>query len=63
MKYLNSGDLRAKLGGRGRSTVYRDVDAKRLPRPIRLGGRNYWLEEEVDAALQKLARLRGSSVR
>ena len=27
----------------GRHRVYRDIDAKRLPPPIRLGGRNYWL--------------------
>ena len=58
MKYLTFNELRAKLGGRGRSTIYRDVDAKRLPPPVRLGGRNYWPEEEVDAALQRLAGLR-----
>ncbi len=56
MKYLNFNDLREKLGGRGRTTIYRDMDAERLPRAILLGRRNYWIEAEVDQAMQKLAR-------
>ena len=51
MNYLNFSELRAKLGGRGRTTVYRDIELGRLPNPIKLGGRLYWLESEVDAAL------------
>ena len=56
MKYLNFNDLREKLGGRSRTTIYRDIEAGRLPRPILLGGRNYWIEAEVDKAMQNLAR-------
>ena len=51
MKYLNFGELREKLGGRGRTTIYRDVEAGRLPQPIKLGGRLYWVESAIDAAL------------
>jgi predicted DNA-binding transcriptional regulator AlpA len=51
MKYLNFSELRDKLGGRGRSTVYRDVEEGRLPNPIKLGGRLYWVESQVDEAL------------
>ncbi len=51
MKYLNFSELRAKLGGRGRSTVYRDIEEGRLPKPIKLGGRLYWIESAVDSAL------------
>lgn len=51
MRYLNFSDLQTKLGGRGRSTIYRDVDAGRLPKPTKLGGRLYWAETEIDAAL------------
>lgn len=40
LRYLTFNDLRAKLGGRGRTTIYRDVEAGRLPKPILLGGRN-----------------------
>ena len=50
--------LRTKLEGRSRSSIYRDIEAGRLPKPMKRGGRVYWLEEEVDAAL---IRLRGDS--
>lgn len=48
MHYLTFTDLRAKLRGRSRSAIYLDIKAKRLPRPIKLGGKLYWLENEVD---------------
>ena len=48
MKYLSFSELRAKLGGRGRTTVYRDIEFGRLPQPIKLGGRLYWIESQVD---------------
>ena len=51
MKYLNFSELRAKLGGRGRTTVYRDIEEGRLPKPIKLGGRLYWIESAIYAAL------------
>ena len=51
MKYLSFTELREKLGGRGRSTVYRDIEFGRLPKPIKLGGRLYWVESQVDEAL------------
>ena len=52
MKYLTFTELRAKLGGRARSSIYGDLDAGRLPKPIKLGGRLYWIEEDVDAQLR-----------
>lgn len=48
MKYLTVKELSFKLGGRSRSTIYRDVKAKRLPAPIKLGGRIYWVESDID---------------
>jgi predicted DNA-binding transcriptional regulator AlpA len=51
MKYLNFTELRVKLGGRGRTTVYRDIEFGRLPKPIKLGGRLYWIESQVDDLL------------
>mgnify|MGYP003655257099 CR=1 FL=1 len=51
MKYLSFSELRQKLGGRGRTTVYRDIEEGRLPKPIKLGGRLYWIESAIDAAL------------
>ena len=48
MKYLNFRSLREKLGQRSRSAIYNDLDANRLPPPIKLGGRLYWVESHVD---------------
>ena len=53
MKYLTFNDLRAKLGGRARSSIYLDVEAARLPPPIKLGGRLYWCEQDVDEWLKR----------
>jgi predicted DNA-binding transcriptional regulator AlpA len=49
--YLSFGQLQAKLGNRSRSSVYRDVELGRLPKPIKLGGRLYWAEADIDAAI------------
>jgi len=51
MRYLSFPDLQAKLGGRGRTTIYRDVELGRLPKPVKIGARLYWNESEIDAAL------------
>jgi prophage regulatory protein len=55
MNYLSFSDLQAKLGGRGRTTIYRDVDLGRLPKPVKIGSRLYWNEAEIDATLQARA--------
>ena len=52
MQYLNSSQLSAKLGGRSRSAIYLDLEGGRLPKPIKLGGRNYWPDEVLDAYLR-----------
>lgn len=51
MRYLSFSELRAKLGGRGRTTIYRDVELGRLPKPVKIGSRLYWNEADVDAAI------------
>lgn len=53
-RYLTLTELRAKLGGRSRSAIYLDLAAGRLPQPVKLGGRLYWPEGEVDAHLRTL---------
>ncbi|OWU83386.1 transcriptional regulator [Oceanicola sp. 22II-s10i] len=55
MTYLTFNDLRSKLGNRGRTTIYRDVELGRLPKPIKIGSRLYWAESEIDAALAAAA--------
>lgn len=52
--YLTLNELRAKLGNRSRSAVYLDLAAGRLPKPVKLGGRLYWPEGEIDACLNNL---------
>ncbi|UWR30164.1 AlpA family phage regulatory protein [Sulfitobacter sp. W002] len=51
MKYLNLNQLSDKMGGRSRSSIYRDVDEKRIPAPIKIGSRLYWVESAVDDAI------------
>lgn len=48
MRYLTFRELQEKLGGRGRTTIYRDVELGRLPKPVKIGFRLYWIEAEVD---------------
>jgi predicted DNA-binding transcriptional regulator AlpA len=54
MKYLTLNELRSKLGNRSRSAIYTDLEAGRLPQPVKLGARLYWAEAEIDAHLQSL---------
>ncbi len=61
MKLLNVKQLRAKRGGRSRSSTYRDVEAGRLPQPIKIGGRIYWDEDAVDDHLRKMIRQQAES--
>jgi predicted DNA-binding transcriptional regulator AlpA len=53
--YLTLTELRAKLGGRSRSAIYLDLEAGRLPEPMKLGGRLYWPEGDVEAHLRALS--------
>jgi prophage regulatory protein len=55
VNYITFNELRAKLGNRGRSTIYRDVESGRLPQPIKFGARLFWIESDVEAAIQKTA--------
>ena len=52
--YLTLTELRAKLGNRSRSAIYADLAAGRLPPPMKLGGRIYWAEADVEAHLRAL---------
>ena len=52
--YLTLTELRAKLGGRSRSAIYLDLAAGRLPKPLKLGGRLYFPESDVDVHLRGL---------
>jgi prophage regulatory protein len=52
--YLTLTELRTKLGNRSRSAIYTDLAAGRLPQPIKLGGRLYWPEGDVETHLRNM---------
>ena len=39
---------------RSRSAIYTDLQSGRLPQPVKLGGRLYWPEGDVEAHLRNL---------
>ena len=51
-KYLTMSEVRQKLGGRSRSSIYLDIKANRIPAPFKFGARLFWKEDEVDAAIE-----------
>jgi predicted DNA-binding transcriptional regulator AlpA len=53
-QYLTFRELRMKLGKRSRSAIYDDLKTGRLPKPIKLGGKNYWPEGDLDEHLNTL---------
>ena len=57
MRYLSLAGLQEKLDGRSRSSLYRDVELGRLPKPLKIGSRLYWPEADIDAAIKKLAEI------
>ncbi len=50
MKYLNLNQVSEKLANRSRSSILRDIETGLLPKPIKFGGRLYWVETEIDEA-------------
>lgn len=55
--YLTLTELRTKLGNRSRSSIYLDIKAGRLPRPLKLGGRVYWPDNTIDAHLRSVMEI------
>jgi prophage regulatory protein len=62
MRYLTMKQLRQMLGGRGRTSIYRDIAAGRLPVPVKIGGSNYFSECAVCAAIEKLSNSQDEEV-
>lgn len=54
LKYIDFTAVRAKLGNRSRSAIYVDLAAKRLPLPVKIGGKLYWSEKELDSHLSAM---------
>ena len=51
-RYLSFNELCLMLGGRSRSSLYRDLVNGDIPTPIQIGSRKYWCEEEVHEFLK-----------
>ena len=51
---INFQQLQSKLGNRSRSAIYTDLEAGRLPKPIKMGRRSYWDEQKVDKRILEL---------
>lgn len=51
--FLTMKAVQEKLHGRSRTSIYNDCLKGRIPQPIKLGGRLYWEESALDAALSK----------
>lgn len=45
-EWVKSGEVRARFGW-SRATLDRHVIAGKFPRPVKWGGRNYWVRSEV----------------
>lgn len=54
MRLITLDETRRKLGGRSRASIYRDLEANRIPQPVKLGGRLYWNETNLDAFIKSL---------
>ena len=55
-RYLTLAELRTKMGNRSRSAIYVDLKSGRLPPPLKLGGKLYWPENELEAHLRELRK-------
>ncbi len=54
MKLLSFTDVQSLFSGRSRSSIYRDIEAGRLPKPFKFSGRLYWHEKEILNAINAL---------
>lgn len=52
MTLISFSQLQELMAGRSRSSIYRDIEAARLPRPMRFGSRLYWDKSQVLQTLQ-----------
>ena len=61
MDLLTRREVCAFFGGRkplDASTLYRGIKARRLPRPVRIGGLSRWLRSECEVTLQSMVERR-----
>jgi len=59
MRFLRLPDVEAKVGLK-KTEIYRRIQKRDFPPPIRLGGASRWVEADIEAWMQQIiARARG----
>ena len=53
-RLISRQEVEVLLGGVSRSTIYRMIDAKVLPAPVKLGRLLRWRSEDIEAYLKTL---------
>lgn len=56
-RFLKFKALSAKLGGRSRSSIFRDMRDRDFPRPVQIGTSVLWSESDVDAWIDERASM------
>ena len=59
-RYMSLNEVSETLD-RSRSSIYRDVRAHRIPRPVRIGGSPKWLSSEIRALMDQLIEIRDAA--
>lgn len=60
-RLLRLSGVRAKFSGRSSSSIWGDVKAGRLPKPIKIGGICFWPEDEIDQVIERALAERESA--
>lgn len=60
-RYLTTQQVMARYGGKAAITIKRWVDAGRIDPPVRIGNRDYYDEEKLDASDRRSQRPRAKA--
>jgi predicted DNA-binding transcriptional regulator AlpA len=58
MRLLDHDAVNERTGPRSKAQRWRDIQAGLFPRPVKVGSRNLWPEDEVDAWIESRIRAR-----
>ncbi len=58
VRLCDSATLRSMFGGRSDMWLWRRLKDGTLPRPVIISGRRYWLQDEIDALIERLTSAR-----
>ena len=61
MKLLSFKEVQVILGGRSRSSIYRDIASNTIPHPYKLAGRVLWRDDEVTDFIKSMSHTPSNS--